>query len=254
MSVRVSPRRGFTLIELLVVIAIIAILIGLLLPAVQKVREAAARMSCSNNLKQMGLAVHNYETTFDSKMPGWDGSQVFVVLLGYLEQDNVQKNAAYSTPIKTYTCPSDPTVSAGLVNGSGAASYAPNYGTTSGGLTGSAFAPGMRITSFQDGTSNTILVAERIADCGTNSVTRYNNWSTNNLVASPFYSGATGASTNIPIRNQTGCLTPYVSTAHTGGIQTLMGDGAVRNVSATSMTNWQAASTPNGGEILGSNW
>jgi len=148
-------RRGFTLIELLVVIAIIAILIALLVPAVQKVREAAARTQCTNNLKQIGLGCHNFESTFkrlpplygganipanvpvaapaaSSKFPNVFGSTT-VFILPYIEQDNLYKSMANQSPahynpntpaapntawlkvVPTYVCPADPSMNDGII-------------------------------------------------------------------------------------------------------------------------------------------
>src|SRR5580765_8994963 len=113
-SLHPKRRSGFTLIELLVVIAIIAILIALLVPAVQKVRDAAARTQCTNNLKQIGLGCHNFEGTFKRLPPLYGGSangttgaslkfprtygSTHVFLLPYVEQDNLYKKMATGSP------------------------------------------------------------------------------------------------------------------------------------------------------------
>ncbi len=191
-------QRGFTLIELLVVIAIIGILIGLLIPAVQKVREAAQRVQCENNFKQIGLATHNYHDANNQLPPfsSWihtsPGSNtetgLFFSLLPFIEQQNLvnlsktQSNQGYYFPgagwqnycvavgqnvVTTYLCPADASNPAHMDPYS-TSNFGPQYAT--GGYVGNVMvfdpsAPRTIITAMSNGTSNVIMFSHRLEFC-----------------------------------------------------------------------------------------
>ena len=277
--------RGFTLIELLVVIAIIAILIGLLVPAVQKVREAAARLQCSNNLKQMSLATVNCADQHAGILPPGDGlypsqtpgdydsyASIFFHILPYIEQDNAYKATLHQgdphgqngnfltyTPfwnnlnahVKTYICPSDPT---NIGNGGwncDLSSYAYNAQVFPVDWNGRAKFP----ATLVDGTSNTILFTEQRAAC----TGFWPDWGPS--IADASWPQPTGPAAIFVVRPPgNGC--PYSggntyqpTSPHTAGINVGLGDGSVRFVSqGISGTTWWYALTPAGGEVLGSDW
>ena len=189
-----SKRTAFTLVELLVVIAIIGILVGLLLPAVQAAREAARRMQCSNNVKQIALACHNFESAFKT-LPAYNIVSTnslatgHYLLLPFIEQSNIYaQGGGYSwkvrsTGVPSYGCPNDVTVDGGRYSGVAVARAGTRvndatlgpFGATSYPLNGQACSVGYerghavkatgRFSTLTDGTSNTLLLGERLAMC-----------------------------------------------------------------------------------------
>jgi prepilin-type N-terminal cleavage/methylation domain-containing protein len=266
-------RTAFTLIELLVVIAIIAILIGLLVPAVQKVRDAASRMNCGNNVHQLLVATHNYASTNGDQLPPSTmtspvtGSLNFA-LFPYMEQDPLYTQgvaAGYgwpqpSLPIKGFICTADPTGDGNGGTGAGwaASNYQHNFALfATPGVSWNT--PSFGLSSIPDGTSQTVGFAEHYANCSGNySIRDYPSsyyWpyaSVFNVYGALYGSGYS----QIQYSPAAGTCNWWASnTAHSGGLVVGMMDGSVQTVSpSVSPNTWWAACQPGDGNPLGTDW
>jgi prepilin-type N-terminal cleavage/methylation domain-containing protein len=279
--------RGFTLIELLVVIAIIGILIALLLPAVQKVREAAIRSKCSNNLKQMGLALHMYHDTYGT-LPQAYGASVgdaypswCMLILPFIEQQNLDNqgyNHYHDKTVQLFVCPADPRPDLTYGGQQGLGTFGPTSylaieGTNENGTDGCMYQNShVRFAEITDGTSETIMVGERPP-----SPDLYWGWWTyriwdstlatrvNGALVYTYSSGYTsepGAYTcasRRPYYFKPGLVTDYCDTHHfwsfhTGGAFWLYADASVRFMPYEGSTIVPALGTRAGGEAVENAW
>ncbi len=280
-------RKGFTLVELLVVIAIIGILIGMLLPAVQQVRDAARRTDSANRLRQLALAVHNMESSFQELPPsittvtndkGYIRGSVFLQLLPYLEQQNLLEltidtgdyYGVYREKVGFFRNPCDITEGApGFINHTpwgeyGLIGYAANYQAL--GKIRPNDRDVHRMASLADGTSNTLLFAEKYMSCrnadfySNNDYWYYNIWAYGEeywYEWNPVFAAyITGPESMFQVRPTEGneeatCNPLLASSPRSSGILVSKGDGSSTMLRATIEPEvWWALCTPNGGEVV----
>lgn len=279
-------RPGFTLVELLVVIAIIGVLVALLLPAVQAAREAARRTQCSNNLKQISIAVHNYHDTCGSLPPGQpntiSGSSAFAAILPFMEQGNLYDQYDFTKPhtdpaneavvaqrIKAFICPScvfarqvpDLECESNRAPGTyafNAGSGSTGFGSITNGAINNAESGMTSLASITDGTSNTFLSGEShwafkdytftSGPCSGRIRGGFTVWSNPYNLSTLFTT--LGGFNHQETAGISGRLANFRSN-HPGGVNMAMCDGSVSMwATSTSQTVLDAMATRNGGEVV----